>query len=254
MASSSDDLFAEKPLRRNTEDESAHPISSERPTSLDGPGACPDQRKSERERRQDRSRASSMTAAEYRDSLKRLRLSHSAAAKTLRISLRSSKRYAKRGKVPGHVAELLGLRLSEMQEVKQPAAALQPDEPLKLIRDEGKLRTKPGYETSLEHLAAQIHEKHQQIRISLRTGIERACETGVLLVQAKNMLEHGKWLPWLSDNCNLAERTAQLYMKLAQNRDSLGDIPHLTIGKAVSMLAAPRVHQSSCQNSKHLEP
>jgi hypothetical protein len=37
------------------------------------------------------------------------------------------------------------------------------------------------------------------------------------LIEAKTLVDHGQWLPWLRENCALAERTAQLYMKIAKS-------------------------------------
>jgi hypothetical protein len=53
---------------------------------------------------------------------------------------------------------------------------------------------------------------------ALRRSIENGIAAGELLIEAKAQLRHGQWLPWLQDNCNLSERTAQLYMRLAKNR------------------------------------
>jgi hypothetical protein len=43
-------------------------------------------------------------------------------------------------------------------------------------------------------------------------------EAGSRLIEAKTLVPHGGWLPWLRDNCDISERTAQLYMKLAKNK------------------------------------
>jgi hypothetical protein len=38
----------------------------------------------------------------------------------------------------------------------------------------------------------------------------------VPLAEAKAMLAHGQWLPWLRENCDVSARTAQSYMQLAK--------------------------------------
>jgi hypothetical protein len=55
---------------------------------------------------------------------------------------------------------------------------------------------------------------------------------GELLIQAKAKAGHGKWLPWLRDECEISVRTASLYMRLAKNRGGIDD----QIGNAVADL------------------
>jgi hypothetical protein len=43
-------------------------------------------------------------------------------------------------------------------------------------------------------------------------------EAGAGLIEAKKLVGHGQWLPWLKENCGVSERRAQHYMKLAANR------------------------------------
>ena len=45
--------------------------------------------------------------------------------------------------------------------------------------------------------------------------MRHAIEAGALLLEAKEQLKHGQWLPWLKDHCTISERTAQLYMRTA---------------------------------------
>jgi Protein of unknown function (DUF3102) len=50
----------------------------------------------------------------------------------------------------------------------------------------------------------------------------RAFEAGELLIQAqKEYGQHGLWKSWLNTNCELSERTAQLYMQLAEGRSKI---------------------------------
>jgi hypothetical protein len=68
---------------------------------------------------------------------------------------------------------------------------------------------------------------------------------GDLLIEAKGKVKHGQWLPWLAEHCSIAERTAQLYMRLARSRPDLESNPQaladLTVEGAAKMLAAPRL-------------
>jgi len=69
-----------------------------------------------------------------------------------------------------------------------------------------------------------------EIRKTLRNDVGNIIKRGDLLLEAKEQLEHGQWLPWLEDNFSMDERTAQRAMavaKFAAKYDSLSDL-HLT--------------------------
>jgi hypothetical protein len=71
---------------------------------------------------------------------------------------------------------------------------------------------------SLEELAREIKAELEGIATGARTTFEHAMRAGELLLQAKEQEHHGKWLKWLRENCNLSERTAQKYMRIATHR------------------------------------
>lgn len=62
---------------------------------------------------------------------------------------------------------------------------------------------------------------------------------GQRLIEAKEMLPHGSWLPWLEEQVEFSERTARNFMRLARewtNRQALAD---LGAAKALTLLALP---------------
>ena len=83
-------------------------------------------------------------------------------------------------------------------------------------------------------------------RISLLCGIE----IGKRLVQAKEILTHGEWLPWLEKETEFSDRSAARYMKLFEeygasqmglfgpetNSPTLSNLP---ISKALALLSVP---------------
>jgi hypothetical protein len=71
-------------------------------------------------------------------------------------------------------------------------------------------------------LAAEVREAHQGVREAAKNAVERAIEAGRALIEAKSLLDHGQWLPWLKTHCSIPERTAQLYMRTAKTVDELG--------------------------------
>lgn len=83
-------------------------------------------------------------------------------------------------------------------------------------------------------------------RVTLLCGIE----IGRRLKEAKDMLKHGEWLPWLEQQTDISERQAQRYMKVFEeygaaqlglfgpetNATTLSDLP---ISKALLLLSVP---------------
>jgi hypothetical protein len=82
---------------------------------------------------------------------------------------------------------------------------------------------------SLSDLLARIHQEHDAASNALKSAVSHAIAAGELLLQAKKQLNHGKWLPWLQSNCEIPERTAQAYMRLArlpiEKRNAVADLP-----------------------------
>jgi hypothetical protein len=71
--------------------------------------------------------------------------------------------------------------------------------------------------------AEQIIATHKEIETynakseeNGRKAVQSAITAGKLLRGIKDQLAHGKWLPWLVENCkSISEKTAQNYMRLA---------------------------------------
>ncbi|MEY8386700.1 DUF3102 domain-containing protein [Oscillospiraceae bacterium 38-13] len=62
---------------------------------------------------------------------------------------------------------------------------------------------------------------------------------GLRLIEAKAMLSHGEWLPWLKDNVCFSETTAQSYMKVAKEFPNPQLVGDLGVRKALTLLALP---------------
>jgi hypothetical protein len=96
---------------------------------------------------------------------------------------------------------------------------------------------------SLADLAARIKIEHEATAVALKRSVEHAMAAGNLLIEAKAQVPHGQWLPWLKANCSIPERTAQLYMRLAQRRPELeaksASLADLTLEGATRLLAKP---------------
>ena len=84
----------------------------------------------------------------------------------------------------------------------------------------------------LAALAADIRAAHAGVFDAAKTAAERAIEAGRALLEAKAMLKHGQWIPWLKQHCRLPQRIAQFYMRVAR----LGLEPHVVA--AIGLKAA----------------
>jgi hypothetical protein len=45
---------------------------------------------------------------------------------------------------------------------------------------------------------------------------DHAIAAGHALIEAKALVAHGEWLAWVKEHCGFSERTAQIYMRLAE--------------------------------------
>ncbi len=82
-------------------------------------------------------------------------------------------------------------------------------------------------------LAEEIKCAHTGVMDAAKTAAERAMEAGNALIEAKALVKHGQWLPFLKQHCELPERTAQLYMKIAR----LGLEPATVADLGIQMLS-----------------
>lgn len=62
---------------------------------------------------------------------------------------------------------------------------------------------------------------------------------GQRLIEAKAMLPHGEWLPWLNEQIDISERTAQKFMRLAREWTNPNTLADLGASKALMLLALP---------------
>src|SRR5262249_48327059 len=91
----------------------------------------------------------------------------------------------------------------------------------------------------LNDLAERIKAEQENDRLHARATVEHAFRVGLLLLEAKQMIGHGHWSDWLHIHCDLSERSAQNYMRLARNRENPQLAADLTIDGALKALAKP---------------
>jgi hypothetical protein len=90
----------------------------------------------------------------------------------------------------------------------------------------------------LPALADEIHVELEAADRDWHSAVGHAIAAGGLLTEAKALVKHGEWLPWVAANFPGSERTAQLYMRLAANPQLVADLP--TVREAVAMLTAAK--------------
>ena len=64
-------------------------------------------------------------------------------------------------------------------------------------------------------------------------------DIGRRLIQAKELLPHGEWLPWLNEKVEFSERAAQNFMRLSREWTNPQTLADLGTSKALALLALP---------------
>ena len=104
-------------------------------------------------------------------------------------------------------------------------------------------RTDPS-PASLDDLAQRINTSHLAAIRAAGAAIKCAIECGQALVEAKAVVGHGNWLPWLEANTTVSYRTASRWMRFAENSEvllgKLDTMADLTFAEADRLLAAPK--------------
>lgn len=77
-------------------------------------------------------------------------------------------------------------------------------------------------------------------------------EIGNRLLEAKSQLDHGEWLPWLTERVKFSERTAQRLMKLAEGYSKSDTVTDLGTGKALALLALNPAEREEFIAEKHV--
>ena len=96
----------------------------------------------------------------------------------------------------------------------------------------------------LDDLICEIRQEVQTCQASLTEGVTHALKAGALLLEAKTLIPHGGWLPFV-EKCGLTPRTAQGYMRVARRWSEIESkyetVSHLSFHKALALLAQTKV-------------
>lgn len=67
-------------------------------------------------------------------------------------------------------------------------------------------------------LAGEIRKELAAVRHHHGEVVRHALAAGERLIEARDAVPHGQWLPWLREHCQMSDRTARVYMQLARGR------------------------------------
>lgn len=91
----------------------------------------------------------------------------------------------------------------------------------------------------------------EEINFYKRQAGSAILEIGKRLVEAKEQLSHGEWLPWLEEKVAFSERSAQQYMRLWKEYGKSATVADLGVRKALVLLALPESEREDFAAEKH---
>lgn len=118
------------------------------------------------------------------------------------------------------------------------------------IHDQEERRRRAWKQAEEAELAAMLGSKPEPSERTIETVTdeildlkreagEAILDIGARLIEAKGMLAHGEWLPWLTERVEFSERTAQNFMRLAREWSNPQTLADLGASKALALLALP---------------
>lgn len=105
--------------------------------------------------------------------------------------------------------------------------------------------TEPQGTRDIETITGEILE-------AKRVGGEAIITIGQRLIEAKALLQHGEWLPWLTERIEYSEKTAQNFMRLARQWSNPQALADLGATKALTLLALPPEERESFMAENHI--
>jgi DUF3102 family protein len=99
-------------------------------------------------------------------------------------------------------------------------------------------RNKAVERRRLAALPDEINEEITMAERNWREAVTHAINAGEKLIEAKGLLKHGQWSPWLDEHFPGSEKTASNYMRLARHQQRVANLP--TVRDALAALSAPK--------------
>jgi hypothetical protein len=102
----------------------------------------------------------------------------------------------------------------------------------------------PNIQQDLDDLARRVRDAIEAANSAFRNALRKALDAGAALLEAQAQVPASEWQRWLKDNCFLSMRTAELYMQLARNRETieaeLSRVPGLSLRAARRLISTPK--------------
>ena len=92
----------------------------------------------------------------------------------------------------------------------------------------------------------------EEIRFYKQQAGAAILEIGRRLIEAKEQLSHGEWLPWLEEKVEFSEASAQRFMRLAREYSNPSPVTDLGVSKALVLLALPASEREDFVAEKHI--
>lgn len=92
----------------------------------------------------------------------------------------------------------------------------------------------------------------EEILQNKRSAGEAILRIGQCLIEAKQMLTHGEWLPWLQERVEFSERTATRFMRLAREWTNQTALSDLGATKALALLVLPQEEREQFLSERHM--
>ena len=114
---------------------------------------------------------------------------------------------------------------------------------------ESEAESKTRSDPELPQLAIRINAAHRRAEEAVGQMLWDAREAGELLVKVKSSLKHGEFTRWINEHCRFGERTARVYMRIAQRWEDLpqgkdGSALPVSLAKARRLLQEPKAESA----------
>jgi Protein of unknown function (DUF3102) len=113
------------------------------------------------------------------------------------------------------------------------------------------VRLSGGEVSKLDRLAVEINQHVAAAEDHFQSAVAEAIMAGEKLIEAKSLVRHGEWLPWLEQHFEFTRQTAAAYMRLAKaDREQMEAAP--SISAALALLTV-RTGASSTTDERSTE-
>lgn len=82
-----------------------------------------------------------------------------------------------------------------------------------------------------------LPQLEEEIKYHLNQISQNIIEIGKRLIQAKSLVKHGQWQPWLNDNFHLSKSTAYNFMQCAERYGNFQSIGNLNSTQMIALLS-----------------